>query len=216
MRSQVLFGRFLVQIISAIVLVLVASSAMADSNKPVANTILVFGDSLSAGYNMQPANGWVALLQARINQQKLPYTVVNASVSGETTSGGLTRFNNALNTHKPNIVILELGGNDGLRGLPITEMQSNLNQLLLMPKGTKVLLLGMQIPPNYGLKYAQQFSQQYQQLAQKHRANLVPFFLDGVAGKPDLIQNDGIHPNELAQPILLENVWQKLVNMLKK
>ncbi|MBC7756155.1 MAG: arylesterase [Bdellovibrio sp.] len=182
-------------------------------------TILVFGDSLSAGYGLTQDQGWVVLLGQQLAQNKLgklSYKVVNASISGETTSGGLARFSAALATHKPNIVILELGANDGLRGLPINEMQTNLSQMIVQAKTAKakVLLVGMKIPPNYGLKYSKNFSATYSNLANQHHIALVPFLLEGVAGKPELTQADGLHPLVIAQPQLLENVWGILVKML--
>lgn len=183
-----------------------------------ANTIVVFGDSLSAAYNIKQDEGWVALLQQRLNKQKLYYQVINASISGETTSGGLSRFAGMLKTQKPNIVILELGANDGLRGLSARGTFINLDAMIQQAKAKNatVLLLGMKIPPNYGLKYSKQFSNNFQQLAKKHQLKLVPFFLDGVAGKPELMQADGLHPTAAAQPKLLDNVWPILINTIKK
>jgi len=182
-------------------------------------TILVFGDSLSAGYGVPQGQGWVSLLDQKLAQNKLSYTsykLINASISGETTSGGLARFSAAIATHKPNIVILELGANDGLRGLPITEMQTNLSQMIAQAKTAKVkvLLLGMKIPPNYGLKYTKNFSATYTNLAKQYSIALVPFLLEGVAGKPELIQADGLHPIAAAQLALLDNVWKVLAKML--
>ena len=211
MRSRL----FLQVLISLIVTALVAFPAAARLIKPATQTIVVFGDSLSAGYGLQANESWVSLLQARLNQQKLAYNVINASISGETTSGGLARFNAALTEHKPSIVILELGANDGLRGLPINEMRSNLNKMILQAKPAKVLLIGMKIPPNYGQKYSRDFSASYAILAKQHKIKLVPFLLDGVAGKPSLIQDDGLHPLAAAQPALLDNVWTQLNRMLK-
>ncbi len=213
--------RLLILLISVIVMGLVAFSANARLIAPIAKsapqTILVVGDSLSAGYGVPQGQGWVALLQARLIQQKSNEQVVNASISGETTSGGLARFADALKTHKPSIVILELGANDGLRGLPIKEMQANLSQMIAQAKAakTKVILVGMKIPPNYGLKYSKNFTQMYVSLAKQHKIALVPFLLEGVAGKPELIQADGLHPLAVAQPALLENVWVQLKNLLK-
>ncbi len=213
MRSRL----FLQLFVSVIVTALVALPASAKLIKPATQSIIVFGDSLSAGYGIRQNQGWAALLQARLNQQKLPFQVVNASISGETTSGGLARFADALKTHKPNIVILELGANDGLRGLPVKEMQANLSQMITQAKAAKakVLLIGMKIPPNYGQKYSRDFSASYVLLAKQHKINLVPFLLEGVAGKPSLIQDDGLHPVAAAQPALLDNVWLQLRNLLK-
>ena len=217
--------------ISVIVMTLVASPVQAKETRQLATniaakptiastqTILVFGDSLSAGYGMPQGQGWVTLLEQKLAQNKLDrvsYKVVNASISGETTSGGLARFSAALATHKPRIVILELGANDGLRGLPVSEMQANLSRMILQAKTAKVkvLLLGMKIPPNYGLKYTKNFSDTYTNLANQHNVTLVPFLLDGVAGKPELIQTDGLHPIAAAQSQLLNNVWKLLAEML--
>ena len=217
--------------ISIIVMTLVASPVQAKeirqlltniAAKPTiasTQTILVFGDSLSPAYGVPQGQGWVALLEQKLALNKLDmasYQVVNASISGETTSGGLARFSAALATHKPNIVILELGANDGLRGLPITDMQTNLNQMITQAKTAKakVLLIGMKIPPNYGLKYTKNFSTVYTNLAKQHNIALVPFLLEGVAGKPALIQADGLHPIAAAQPQLLDNVWKVLAKML--
>ena len=210
MRSRL----FLQVFISLIVTSLVAFSAYAANKDSPQKTILVFGDSLSAGYGLQPIESWVSLLQARLTQQKLSYQVVNASISGETTSGGLARFNAALTEHKPSIVILELGANDGLRGLAVSEMRNNLNKMILLAKPAKILLIGMKIPPNYGQKYSRDFSASYAILAKQHKIKLVPFLLDGVAGKPSLIQDDGLHPVAAVQPALLNNVWKLLGKML--
>ncbi len=204
---------------SLIVTALVAMPVSAKLINPSTQTILVFGDSLSASYGLPQGQGWVALLEAKLAQNQASKTtckVVNASISGETTSGGLARFSTALTTHKPNIVILELGANDGLRGLPIAEMQANLNQMITQAKTAKakVLLIGMKIPPNYGLKYTKNFSTTYINLAKKHNIALVPFLLEGVAGKPELIQADGLHPLAVAQPALLDNVWAQLKGLL--
>ncbi len=209
---------FLQVFISLIVTALVALPASARLINPTTQTIVVFGDSLSAGYGIGQNQGWVALLQARLSQQKLPYQVVNASISGEATSGGLARFSEMLATHKPGIVILELGANDGLRGLPVTEMRANLNAIIVQAKTakTKLLLVGMKIPPNYGQKYSLDFSASYAILAKQHKVKLVPFLLDGVAGKPSLIQEDGLHPIAAAQPAMLDNVWPKLEKLFNE
>jgi acyl-CoA thioesterase I len=215
-------SRFLLQFISVIVMLLVAFSVSARMIVPPAksstSTILVFGDSLSAGYGVPQGQGWVALLEQRLVAQKSNFSVVNASISGETTSGGLARFKQALLVHKPSIVLIELGANDGLRGLQIKDVQQNLNTMISQAKtaNAKVLLIGMKIPPNYGLKYTKNFSQMYVNLAKQHNINLVPFLLENVAGKPELIQADGLHPLAVAQPALLENVWKILEKMLKK
>lgn len=181
-------------------------------------TILVFGDSLSAAYGIAQQQGWVALLQEKLSRDNYAYQVVNASVSGETTSGGLSRLSQALAASKPAIVILELGANDGLRGLPVKAMKANLGKMIKLSKtaGATVLIIGMQIPPNYGPQYTKSFRQSYAQLSQQHKTALVGFMLDDIAAKPELIQADGLHPNALAQPIVLDNIWPQLQPMLKK
>ena len=182
------------------------------------NSILIYGDSLSAAYEIPQQLGWVSLLQQRLEDQHYPYKVINASVSGETTSGGLSRLSATLNEHQPNIVILELGANDGLRGLPLTEMKANLAQIIEQSKksGAKVLIIGMRIPPNYGPKYSQSFTQKYQQLSHEFKVPRVPFMLQGMENRLELIQDDGLHPNVQGQPIILENIWPQLKLILKK
>lgn len=218
-RFNLLFKVFIA--ISLITSTLVALPAMAKQTSP--QTIVIFGDSLSAAYGIPQHEGWVALLQQRLNkqnssQQKLNYQVINASISGETTIGGLSRFANMLKLQKPDIVLIELGANDGLRGLSAVETNNNLDAMIQLAKKSqaKVLLIGMKIPPNYGIKYSQQFSENYQNLAKKHSIKLVPFLLEGVAGNPDLMQADGLHPTAVAQPKILENVWQILIKILEK
>ncbi|HIQ34079.1 MAG: arylesterase [Acinetobacter sp.] len=171
-----------------------------------AKTILILGDSLSAGYGIDAKQGWAHLLQQRLNQQyPKQHKVVNASVSGETTSGALARLPKLLQTYKPEIVVIELGGNDGLRGQPPQMIQKNLAQLvqLSQKQKAKVLLFGMKIPPNYGTAYSTAFENNYKVVSQQYKIKLLPFFLEGVAGNKSLIQNDQIHPNAKAQPILL-------------
>jgi acyl-CoA thioesterase I len=196
--------------------VLMLASASANAEAPL---ILVFGDSISAGYGLERVEqGWVELLKTRLNAQGYGYQVVNASVSGETTAGGLARLPRALEVHRPKILILELGGNDGLRALPIAQMQANLTQMvdLASAAGARVLLLGMRMPPNYGPDYTEQFRLTFSELASEKKLPLVPFLLNDVALIPNLMQGDGIHPNTLGQPVLLENVWPKLVPLLRK
>lgn len=178
----------------------------------------MFGDSLSAAYGIAAKRGWVALLAERLERERFDYSVVNASISGETTAGGVSRLPRALARHKPEIVILELGGNDGLRGLPAAEMQKNLSTMIALSKkaGAKVLLAGMRVPPNYGPEYARDFAAVFEALAQRHRTALVPFFLEGIAEDLRLFQPDRIHPTEEAQPILLDNVWKALRPLLKR
>lgn len=190
-----------------------SSAAMAENPK-----ILIYGDSLSAPYGIPQQQGWATLLQKKLNSQHYHYDVINASISGETTSGGLSRLTSTLAETKAAIIILELGANDGLRGLPLKEMSANLSAMIKQSKkaGVKVLLLGIKIPPNYGPKYTESFSQIYIKLSKKHRVPLVPFLLENVAAKPQLIQDDGLHPNALGQPIVLENIWPQLQLLLKK
>lgn len=171
--------------------------------------ILVLGDSLSAEYGLPRGSGWVALLEAQLKKNASSSSVFNASISGETSSGGLSRLPALLNSKKPAIVMIELGGNDALRGLPIAETESNLRKMIVMSKqaGAKVLLFGMQIPPNYGQAYTGQFKALYFTLAKEEKIELIPFFLEGVATRPNLFQSDRIHPNVDAQTILFKNVW---------
>jgi len=181
--------------------------------------LLVFGDSISAGYGLARVDrGWVALLQAKLKSEGYGDEVVNASVSGETTAGGLARLPRALGLHHPAVVLLELGGNDGLRALPIEQMRANLARMIDLAKnaGAKVLLLGMRIPPNYGPQYTEQFSAVYADLARDKHVPLVPFLLSDVALHPDLMQADGVHPVEAAQPLLLATVWPTLAPLLKQ
>lgn len=180
-------------------------------------TILVMGDSLSAGYGIKVQDGWVNLLSQRLIAQRYDYRVVNASVSGETSSGAVNRLPALLKTHQPAIVILEIGANDGLRGLPTTQMRNNLSTMITaaQARGARVLLVGIQMPPNYGDTYLQSFKAVYSDLAQSYRVPLVPFFLDHIALKDSLMQADNIHPNEKGQPVLLDNVWPLLKPLLK-
>ncbi len=197
------------------VLVLIVASASAYAQAPV---ILVFGDSISAGYGLRLEQGWVELLKTRLQSQGYGYQVVNASVSGETTAGGLARLPRALELHRPKIVILELGGNDGLRALPIAQMRGNLTQMVTLATaiGAKVLLLGMRMPPNYGPEYTRQFALVFSDLASEKKIPSVPFLLNDIALSPNLLQGDDIHPNALGQPILLDNVWPALKPLLHK
>lgn len=171
-----------------------------------AKTILILGDSISAGYGIDPKQGWVQLLQKRLDQQyPKQHKVVNASVSGETTSGALARLPKLLQTYKPEVVVIELGRNDGLRGQPPQMIQKNLSQLIQLSQKqkAKVILFGMKIPPNYGTAYSKAFENSYKTVSQKYQVKLLPFFLDGVAGQKQLMQNDLIHPNTQAQSKLL-------------
>ena len=184
----------------------------------VANTvILVYGDSLSAAYGIAQEQGWVTLLQQRILQQKPNYLVVNASISGETTSGGLSRLEKALKQYQPTLILIELGANDALRGLPIAEIRKNLEAMITISKKnkSKVILLGMKIPPNYGIKYTRNFQESYQILATQYKLPFVPFLLDGVAGNRELNQEDGLHPLAKAEPVVLNNVWRVVKEVIK-
>ena len=183
-----------------------------------APAILVYGDSLSAAYGIAQKDGWVALLEKRLARQHRDYTVVNASISGETSSGGASRIAAALATHRPRVVILALGANDGLRGLPATQLHDNLAAIIRASRksGSRVLLVGMRMSPNYGAQYTRDFERVYTVLAREHKLPLVSFLLDGVAGKRELFQEDNLHPTAQAQAILLENVWRGLAPLLKQ
>ena len=179
--------------------------------------ILVFGDSLSAGYGLGQGQSWPALLQKRLQQQRLDYSVVNASISGDTTSGGRSRIDAALAQAHPAIVIIALGGNDGLRGLPVAAMRENLQAIIRASRKNKarIVLVGMKLPSNYGAGYTRDFERAYAELAREHRTALVPFRLEGIGEGRELFQADGIHPVAAAQPILLDNVWKVLRPQLR-
>ncbi len=181
-----------------------------------AGTVLVYGDSLSAAYGISQKDGWVSLLGERLKQSN--YTVVNASISGETTAGGAARIGAALERFRPDIVVLALGGNDGLRGLPVAEMKANLTKIVraVQARKARVVVVGMRIPPNYGRQYTEEFFQAFAEVAKRHQAAYVPFLLDGIGEHRELFQPDQIHPTEAAQPLLLETVWSKLQPLLKK
>jgi acyl-CoA thioesterase-1 len=180
------------------------------------NTILVLGDSISAGYGIDTKQGWVALLQERLTAQHYDYTVINASISGDTTSNGIARLPQALTQHQPSITIIELGGNDGLRGLPPSLIKQNLESLIAMAKqaNSKILVLGLQIPPNYGPTYTTQFMKIFTDLKKDKNITVVPLFLNMVDTNRNLIQPDGIHPTAEAQPKLLDNMWDALKPLL--
>jgi acyl-CoA thioesterase-1 len=180
-----------------------------------APTILVYGDSLSAAYGLPQSAGWVALLGERLKQRKSDYTVANASISGETSAGGAARIGKTLAASKPAIVIVQLGANDGLRGLPVAQMKANLATIVQASKrqGARVVLVGMQLPPNYGVPYVNEFRASFRDLARDERVAFVPFLLEGLDQR-DLFQADDLHPSAAAQPILLENVWRKLAAMV--
>jgi acyl-CoA thioesterase I len=179
-------------------------------------TLLVFGDSLSAGYGVEAGQSWVDLLAQRMEEKKLPYQIVNASISGDTSAGGLSRIKTELKRYQPDILLLELGANDGLRGLPLKAMKNNLSSIIRQAKatGARVLLIGMQMPPNYGPRYTERFSAIYGELAKEQQLPLVPFLLKKVALDPKLMQADNLHPNTKGQPLLLETVWPVLQPML--
>ena len=190
---------------------------LAHAAEPV---VLVVGDSLSAEYGLQRGSGWVALLEQRLQKERVPARVVNASISGDTTSGGRSRLPALLKQHAPAVVVIELGGNDALRGLPLEMTEQNLRAMAQAARqaGARVLLVGMQVPPNYGAAYTQRFARAFEQVAKAEKAALVPFLLKGVADGPDPLkgfQSDRIHPNESAQPTLLANVWPALRPLIK-
>ena len=180
-------------------------------------TILVYGDSLSAAYGLSQDAGWAHLLQTRLKQEGFDYTVANVSISGETSSGGAARIAAALKDHKPKVVIVELGANDGLRGLPTAGMRTNLAKIVKTSQkaGARVLLVGMQMPPNYGASYTREFAAVYTDIARRYKTALLPFLFEGIAERRDLFQADNLHPTAAAQPILLENIWKALLPLLK-
>jgi acyl-CoA thioesterase-1 len=198
-------------------IVLVVGAAMPAAGWAAEKSILVFGDSLSAAYGIAQARGWVALLAERLKRERPDYSVVNASISGETTAGGLARIDSALEKHRPAIVILELGGNDGLRGLPVLQMKQNLSTMVARAQkaGARVLLVGIRVPPNYGPAYTDAFEAAFRDVAQTHRAALLPFMLDGISEKDELFQPDRIHPTQEAQPVIERHVWGALKPLLK-
>ena len=193
---------------------LLVCSPLVEAQTPV---ILVFGDSLSAAYGMPVERGWVRLLEQRLKERGYPQQVVNASISGETTHGGLARLPAVLRQHQPQLLILELGANDGLLGQPPMSMAQNLGQMieLAQQSGAQVLLAEMRIPPNYGPLYTQKFRAVFAELAEKYRIPLIPFMLDGVAGQAGMVQEDGLHPRAEAQARILDNVWLTLETALR-
>nr|WP_272942457.1 arylesterase [Herbaspirillum sp. CF444] len=214
-RNTAMQGRSWRRLLAALLampLLMLAASAYS-----APKTLLVLGDSLSAEYGLTRGSGWVALLDKRLQQEKIVTAIVNASISGETTIGGKTRLPALLSKHAPDIVIIELGANDALRGLQLSATQSNLQALIDMSKQAKakVLLVGMQIPPNYGADYAGKFAQLFPAAARQNKTALVPFFMKDIADKPAMFQADRMHPNEQAQSNLLDNVWPYLKPLLK-
>jgi acyl-CoA thioesterase-1 len=196
-----------------LVLTLAVSASARDA---ASRTIVVLGDSLSAGYGIKIQEGWVSLLAKRLATEGYGYKVVNASATGETTQGGVSRLPRQLELHKPDIVIIELGGNDGLRGLQLAASRANLQRSITLARnaGARVLLVGMMIPPNYGQRYTKEFHDMFGELARKNSVALVPFLLDGVALNPAFMQEDGIHANAAGQPRMLDNLWPTLKPLL--
>ncbi|PJI49925.1 MAG: arylesterase [Pseudomonas sp.] len=186
------------------------------TQQAAAQTLLVVGDSISAGLGLDTSQGWVSLLDKRLKEQGFDYQVVNASISGDTSAGGLARLPVLLSEQKPKLVVIELGGNDGLRGMAPAQLQQNLNGMVQQSQkvGAKVVLLGMRLPPNYGQRYTDAFAKVFDTVASEQQIPLVPFFLEGVGGVPDMMQADGIHPAVAAQPKLLDNVWPTLKPLL--
>jgi acyl-CoA thioesterase-1 len=180
-------------------------------------SVLVVGDSLSAAYGLAQSRGWVALLGERLKRERPDYSVVNASISGETTGGAAARFDRLLAQHKPAVVVLELGGNDGLRGLPVAEMRKNLAAMIERSQkaGAKVVVVGVYIPPNYGPDYTKEFFDSFGALAKRYQTALVPYIMEDFALKPEYFQADRIHPTEEAQPLMMERVWKALRPLLK-
>ncbi len=196
-------------------LVTLAASASAYS---APKTVLVVGDSLSAEYGIARGAGWVSLLEQKLKAEKLQARVVNASISGETTSGGRARLPALLGQHRPDIVVIELGANDGLRGLPVASAEANLRAMVAMAKDKKaeVLLVGMRMPPNYGRAYTEKFFDMFKKVSTETRSPLVPFMLEGVADKPAMFQQDRLHPLADAHPIILSNIWPQFAPLIKK
>jgi acyl-CoA thioesterase-1 len=207
------FIRLLIVGLFAIFLVAATVGAAANDNQ----NILIIGDSLSAGYGIEEEQSWVVLLRNRLNDEGYGYQVVNASISGDTTGGGLRRLPRALDRHEPRIVLIELGGNDGLRGTPIHVIRDNLGSMIELAQeaGARVILAGMEMPPNYGTAYTGAFSRMYPELAQDYDTAFIGFFMKNVALNPNLMQPDGIHPNAHGQPVLLDNVWPDLERLLQ-
>jgi acyl-CoA thioesterase I len=203
---------------AAALLLLTALALFASTAYSASKPVLVLGDSLSAEYGLVRGTGWVPLLEKKLNAENIDATIVNASISGETTSGGRTRLQPLLDKHQPGVVVIELGANDGLRGLPIEATEDNLREMVKASQksGAKVLLVGMQIPPNYGGDYTRRFAAIFPKVAKETKVPLAPFLLEGLVEKPDLFQSDRIHPTAAAQPILLANVWPHLKPLLQK
>nr|WP_243656598.1 arylesterase [Paucimonas lemoignei] len=199
-------------------LLLLTLALLASHAYSASKTVLVLGDSLSAEYGLARGKGWVNLLQERLRAEKIDARIINASISGDTTSGGAARLPALLKTHRPDILIIELGANDALRGLPVAATEANLRSMIKAGQAinAKVILLGMRIPPNYGPSYAENFHAMYGKLARENKTALVPFFLEGIATREDMFQPDRIHPLAAAHPIMLDNVWPVLKPLLLK
>lgn len=204
----------LIQILAGFSLLITLFANAAENDKV---TLMVFGDSLSAAYGIDEEAGWVNLLANKLTNENWPVSVVNGSVSGETTTGGLARLPAMLDSYEPDLVILELGGNDGLRGLPVAVMRDNLQAMieLIQARNAEVLLAGIQIPPNYGPRYTEPFFAQFAELASANDLALVPFLIDGIPQQPELMQRDGIHPKAEAQSMIVDNVWPVLAPLLQ-
>ena len=207
-------------VLARLVLLLFIALSTAISAAPAAAgapTILVVGDSISAAYGLAQGQGWVDLLQKRLASEGFPHRVVNASISGDTTAGGRTRIGPALQTHRPDIVIIELGGNDGLRGAALGPVRANLEFIVdaVQKAGAKAVIVGMQLPPNYGASYVRQFAALFGEVARARNTGYVPFILQGFAERPELFQPDRIHPTAQAQPLIVETIWQELAKLVR-
>ena len=213
-RSATSMGFSITRSIVLIVLML-SSSGSSAAQQP---TLLIFGDSLSAGYGIAQNTGWVDLLQRRLQEKKPPYRVINASVSGETTAGGHVRLESTLKQYQPNLLVLELGGNDGLRGLSLASVRNNLDIMirLCLAKKIKVLLVGIRLPSNYGKSYTEKFHGIFGELARRHQVPLLPSLMAGFETRHELFQPDGIHPAQAAQAMMLENVWRQLEPLITR
>ncbi len=212
LRFQVRFPRFACRALLALALALLALPALAE------RTVMVFGDSLSAGYGLASGEGWVSLLAARLSREGSAWKVVNASLSGETTAGGLSRLPADLARHHPSVVVIELGANDALRGQPVAAIRQNLARMIRLVRDAHAepVLVGLMIPPNYGIDYAREFRELYPALAKRERVAFVPFLLEGIADHPELFQADQLHPVAAAQGRMLDNVWPSLEPVLRK
>lgn len=205
----------LIRILLAVSVCFPTNAIGADNNL---TPILVFGDSLSAAYGIEEEDGWVNLLGQRVKEENRPYRIVNGSVSGETTTGGVERLPGMLSAYRPKIVILELGGNDGLRGLPLAILRDNLVKMidLVHESGSEILLAGIQIPPNYGPRYTLPFSELFYEIAEEKQIGFIPFLIEGIPQRPELMQDDGIHPKAEAQSMILDNVWPYLLPLIEQ